>query len=106
MNKDSLITLVYEEQWSAEIEIVKKQKRSDNDGARLLEKDEGMGAEAEKRTFAMASRHASTVAMRKEHMVKDRGGMEKGFEVVYLIGLRQRSILKCEVSRLGVEESE
>lgn len=55
MNKDSLITFVNEGQCSADIEIVKKPKRSDNNGARLLEEEEGMRAKAEKRTFAMAS---------------------------------------------------
>lgn len=39
--KDGLITFVNDGPWSAEAEIMKKQKRSDKDGARLLTKKEG-----------------------------------------------------------------
>lgn len=61
MYKDGLLTFVNKGQWSAGVEIVKKQKRSDDDGARRLEKEERTRAKAEMGMFAIGSWHKFTI---------------------------------------------
>ena len=58
MYKDGLITFVNKGHWSAEVEIVTKQNRSE-DGLGLLQTEEGMQAKPEMGTFAMVGWHGN-----------------------------------------------
>lgn len=103
MNKAGSIPFVNKGQWSAGVDTVKKPKASENKGARLLEEEEGMRLKAEMRTCAMVSWYKPLVPARKEKMNEDREGIQEGFEVVHLAGLRLCIQLASEVSVLGMK---